>query len=168
MLRAFLASFCCGLLLSLAPSCGAGAPCGPATCPGCCDGNDCLEGTGLRECGAGGKACVACAPIEECRQGACQRFAVDYDASFPGDPDGGALNPDAGLFDAGPPGQDAGRDASVPDASVRDAGAIDAGRDAGGLDAGRDAGPADAGRPDAGSDDAGSDDAGSDDAGDGG
>jgi hypothetical protein len=132
-------SFGLGLWLA---SCGGSAPCGPQTCSGCCDSaGECLKGTAVFECGAGGLACVACQPNEACGAGSCQAFADgDYDASFPERRDA-AINFDAGTFDAGPPIIDAGR----PDAGAIDAGFIDAGR----VDSGMvgDAGRADAGPP---------------------
>jgi len=130
-------------------------PCGPGSCEGCCDeAGECLAGTGLFECGAGGNACTACEANEVCAAGACARFdGGDYDAAFPMDPDA-SYNLDAGTYDAGrDAGTDAGFDAGRPDAGV-DAGRPDAGFDAGRPDAGFDAG-----RPDAGSD-AGAPDAG--------
>jgi len=145
-------------------------PCGPGTCDGCCDeAGECLAGTALFECGAGGAMCAACLPNEICSAGACALFdGGEYDAAFPMDPDG-SYNLDAGVYDASRP--DAGVDAGRVDAGV-DAGRIDAGVDAGRVDAGFDAGRPDSG-VDAGVDagaDAGSDggeDAG-EDAGDGG
>lgn len=132
-----------GFSVSLA-SCGpTTAACGPGTCNGCCDSNgECLAGTAVFECGVGGAMCSACQANEVCREGACGLFPNgQYDANFPGGRDG-AVNFDAGLFDAGP----------IIDAGV-DAGRPDAGFDAGVMDAGRpDSGTMDAGRPDAGVD----------------
>ncbi len=127
----FSLSFGLGLWLA---SCGAPGPCGPNTCSGCCDSaGECLKGTAVFECGAGGLACVTCQPNEACGAGSCLAFAGgDYDASFPERRDA-AITFDAGTFDAGP----------LIDAGRPDAGAIDAGR----LDAGV---VGDAGRPDAG------------------
>ena len=142
--------------------------CNTSTCDGCCDeAGECLDGTGLFECGIGGNACQACASNLVCSAGECVLFdGGDYDAAFPLDPDGN-YNLDAGVYDASRP--DAGVDAGRPDAGF-DAGRPDAGFDAGRPDAGFDAGRPDAGfdagRPDAGSD-AGTD-AGSDAGGDGG
>lgn len=159
--------FFVSLFVVWANACGSQTrPCNASTCTGCCDeSGECLAGTGLRECGMGGAACASCAANEVCREQACALFdGVDYDASFPGDPDGN-YNFDAGVYDASRPdgGVDAGQDAGRADAGL-DAGRPDAGVDAGRPDAGFDAG-FDAGRPDAGSD-AGTD-AGAD-AGDGG
>lgn len=146
-----------GFTLSMA-SCGpAPKPCGPSTCQGCCDSNgECLAGTAVFECGAGGSMCLACQSNELCRTGVCETFdGGDYDANFPGARDA-SINFDAGLFDAGPifdagvdAGIDAGRiDSGVVDSGVRmDAGTTDAGR----VDSGvMDSGVMDAGRPDAG------------------
>ncbi|MBL8951433.1 MAG: hypothetical protein JNK82_11680 [Myxococcaceae bacterium] len=149
---------------------GSTKPCDPSTCMGCCDeAGECLAGTNLFECGAGGGRCVACAANELCGGGACLLFDGGYDAAFPMDPDGN-YNLDAGVYDASRPdasvadaGRDGGVDAGRVDAGI-DAGRVDAGVDAGRVDAGFDAG-VDAGR-DAGVD-AGSD-AGADDGGDGG
>lgn len=112
---------------------------------GCCDeAGECLAGTGLFECGAGGARCIACAANQVCRGGGCGLFdGGEYDAAFPMDPDGN-YNLDAGVYDASRPDAgvaDAGRDAGV------DAGRVDAGFDAGRPDAG-----VDGGRPDAGAD----------------
>jgi len=116
---------------------------------GCCDeSGECLMGTALDECGAGGGQCIACAANQVCASGSCVRFDGGvYDASFPMDPDGN-YNMDAGVYDAGRPdsGSDAGFDAGF------DAGRPDSGVDAGRMDAGSDAGRADAGRSDAGAD----------------
>src|SRR5205809_731246 len=78
--------------------------CGPGACDGCCDeAGECHAGTGLFECGNGGKACVACAANEVCADFACGLFdGGDYDAAFPFEPDGN-YNLDAGVYDASRP-----------------------------------------------------------------
>lgn len=59
---------------------GTPAPCGPATCEGCCDERGaCLAGEVDVACGAGGVACVACE--DRCDPAAssqvwCQAYAV--------------------------------------------------------------------------------------------
>lgn len=121
------ASWCLlfGFLAGVAISCGAPAPskppCGPESCDGCCsDTGDCLAGTAVFECGAGGAACEACAANQVCRAGACALFeGGDYDASFPDAPDA-SVNRDAGVFmsDGGTGGTDAGTgDAGPQDVS---------------------------------------------------
>lgn len=109
---------------------------------GCCDENgECLAGSSLLACGAGGGACVTCAANQSCQAGACGLIdGGDYDASFPDRPDG-SINYDAGVYDAG-------SDAGIPDSGTTDAGGtMDAGTtdaggamDAGSSDAGMDAG----------------------------
>lgn len=107
-LRVAAAAFLAGLL---AASCGGGpAPkrdCTPANCQGCCDeSGECLSGSALFACGAGGEACVACEANQVCSMGACGLIAGgDYDGSFPDKPDA-AVRLDAGTFmpsDAGTP-----------------------------------------------------------------
>lgn len=95
-----LFGFLAGLVLSL--SCGTVAPpktCTPGECDGCCtEAGDCLAGTSVFECGAGGAACVACEANELCNAGSCGRFdGGDYDASFPERRDG-SVNYDAGVY----------------------------------------------------------------------
>lgn len=137
-----------GFTISMA-SCGAAPkPCGPSTCMGCCDSNgECLGGTAVFECGAGGSMCLSCQANELCRTGVCETFdGGEYDANFPQARDA-SINFDAGLFDGGPVIVDAGVDAGRVDSGVVDAGRMDAGT----TDAGRvDSGVVDAGRPDAG------------------
>ncbi len=57
---------------------GAPPPCSPSTCAGCCDASGaCQAGTATSACGAGGKACEACAgPQATCAQpgGYCAAF----------------------------------------------------------------------------------------------
>ncbi len=149
-LVAFAAALVVGFLVA---SCGPTAkPCGPSTCAdGCCDElGECVAGTALFECGAGGASCTRCQANQSCQQGTCSLIdGGDYDASFLMAPDA-AFDPEAGVYDAGPDaGADAGTDAGRPDAGVTDAGRPDAGpNDAGAADAGH----PDAGRPDAGAD----------------
>ncbi|HEY3817437.1 MAG TPA: hypothetical protein VGL81_09715 [Polyangiaceae bacterium] len=54
------------------------AVCDPATCNGCCEGNECLAGTDPNECGLNGQACLhcessnlACSPQQTCVQPPC-------------------------------------------------------------------------------------------------
>jgi hypothetical protein len=54
------------------------AVCDPATCNGCCEGNECLAGTDPNECGLNGEACLhcessnlACSPQRTCAQPPC-------------------------------------------------------------------------------------------------
>lgn len=100
---------------------------------GCCDENgECLAGTALQACGAGGATCAACEANQACHAGACGLIdGGDYDASFPDRPDS-SIHYDAGVFDAGP-GTDGGADAGRPDGGTTDAGSP---MDAGGADAG--------------------------------
>lgn len=120
--RVLVLGFGCGLLVSLIASCGPSmAPaksCSAATCEGCCtETGDCLAGTAVFECGAGGEACQACASNQVCQAGVCGSFENgDYDASFPDrpdasirydagvyrPPDSGVVMSDAGMTDAGP------------------------------------------------------------------
>jgi hypothetical protein len=116
-LRAASAAFVAGLLVA---ACGGGpAPkkeCTPSTCQGCCDeSGECLAGTALFACGAGGESCVACEANQVCTMGGCGLIAGgDYDASFPDRPDA-SVRYDAGVFMPG----DAG--------ATMDAGTMDAG-----------------------------------------
>lgn len=106
-----------GLLLSSSVSCGprpvVEKSCGPDSCSGCCtDTGDCLAGTAVFECGAGGAACAACDANQSCQAGVCALFLTgDYDASFPDAPDA-QVRLDAGTYvppaDAGTPPRDAG------------------------------------------------------------
>lgn len=120
--RSFAFGFLAGLVVALTASCGpAQAPqqeCSAATCEGCCtETGDCLAGTAVFECGAGGEACVSCAANQVCQAGVCGLFEHgDYDASFPEAPsltvrwdagvyqapDSGVVINDAGTTDAGP------------------------------------------------------------------
>lgn len=119
--RSLVMGFLAGFVLSASVSCGpsqpAGKVCGPGTCDGCCtDTGDCLAGTTVFECGAGGSACVPCEANQACNAGTCARFlGGDYDASFPDAPDA-SVNLDAGTY-------------RPPDAGMMtvDAGALDAG-----------------------------------------
>lgn len=116
--RAALVAFSLGFLAAACGPTDAPKPtCDANTCAGCCDEfGECVSGTAVFACGAGGGACVACAANETCEAGACGRFAGgDYDASFPDNPDA-AVRLDAGVFMPG----DAGTTAT-------DAGATDAG-----------------------------------------
>ena len=112
--------FVCGVLLgvvgSFSASCGGPqAPtksCSAASCQGCCsEAGDCLGGTAVFECGAGGEACVACQANQVCSAGACRLFENgDYDASFPDRPDA-SVRLDAGVYmppDSGTGTSDAG------------------------------------------------------------
>lgn len=121
-LRSLFVAFACGFALSLSASCGPAGPgakqCGPESCDGCCtETGDCLAGTAVFECGAGGAACLACEANQACNAGTCQRFLDGgYDAEFPDAPDGsvrldagtyrppdaGTMTTDAGATDAGP------------------------------------------------------------------
>jgi hypothetical protein len=77
---------------------------------GCCDSNgECVAGTALFVCGAGGAACVKCEANQACQAGACG--VID-----------GGVRGDAGVFDAGRP--DASVDAGRPDAGPVDAGPV--------------------------------------------
>ncbi|MDP2271006.1 MAG: hypothetical protein Q8N23_09610 [Archangium sp.] len=89
--------------------------CSAASCEGCCtESGDCLAGTAVFECGAGGGACSACAANEVCQAGACGVFENgDYDASFPELPDA-SIRYDAGVYrppDSGVVTVDGGTDA---------------------------------------------------------
>jgi hypothetical protein len=46
--------------------CGGAAVCDPSTCHGCCDGDACLLGNTVDECGLDGDPCVACATGQSC------------------------------------------------------------------------------------------------------
>lgn len=47
--------------------------CGPASCPGCCDGDTCVYGNQDAACGTGGAACVDCSSSHRsCITGACE------------------------------------------------------------------------------------------------
>ena len=63
------------LTLGFVSACGVSPrQCSAKNCAvGCCDEDgECLKGTGLLECGAGGAKCARCAPDETCRSGACE------------------------------------------------------------------------------------------------
>lgn len=120
--RVFVVGVLSGLLASVTASCGQGmAPaksCSAATCQGCCsESGDCLAGTAVFECGAGGEACFSCQSNQVCQAGVCGLFENgDYDANFPDrpdasirwdagvyrPPDSGVVVVDAGMTDAGP------------------------------------------------------------------
>ncbi len=63
------------LLLLALPGCGlvlGAAPCGPATCAGCCGADGaCLDGTAVDSCGWAGNRCDVCVAPQACVQGAC-------------------------------------------------------------------------------------------------
>ena len=93
-------AFCAGFAVSFLHACGPTLkPCSTATCKGCCDLNgECLAGSSVFECGAGGTACQRCEANQTCAEGACALFTDgDYDASFPNKP-GDPFNRDAGVF----------------------------------------------------------------------
>jgi len=46
--------------------------CGPGTCAGCCEGDECKAGDETGKCGKGGNACQACASNDTCKSGACE------------------------------------------------------------------------------------------------
>lgn len=113
--RFLVVGFVIGLAASSLVGCGGPMQmtksCSAATCQGCCSATgDCLSGTALFQCGAGGEACATCAPNETCSSGVCSLFPNgDYDASFPDNPDG-SIRYDAGVFM--PP------DSGMPDAGM--------------------------------------------------
>jgi len=51
--------------------------CGPWSCDGCCDGDECRAGNDDDECGAGGAACQACGRWGECSDAAICELAAD-------------------------------------------------------------------------------------------
>ncbi len=110
----FVVAFCVGFGVSFLDGCGPNVkPCSASTCQGCCDANgECLAGSAVFECGAGGNACQRCEANQACHEGHCALFAEgDYDASFPERP-GETYNPDAGIFrpsDGGNPDAGIGR-----------------------------------------------------------
>lgn len=117
-LRVFVVSFLAGAVMA---ACGpAPTPtksCSAETCEGCCsESGDCLAGTAVFECGAGGEACVACSSNQVCQAGACGLFENgEYDAHFPDRPDA-SIRYDAGVFMA----PDSG--VVISDAGMTDAG----------------------------------------------
>lgn len=58
--------------------------CGPANCPGCCAGNECVVAETPAACGKAGQACFACAPNETCDAGVCKPAATCDPATCPG------------------------------------------------------------------------------------
>ena len=52
------------------PDSGSGM-CGPAVCPGCCQGNTCIDPPSSGACGTAGFPCVVCGPGETCQNGQC-------------------------------------------------------------------------------------------------
>lgn len=52
-------------------TCQAPVLCGPANCPGCCVGNNCVVATTPAACGKGGQVCKGCAVNEACTAGVC-------------------------------------------------------------------------------------------------
>lgn len=120
--RSVFVAFLSAFVLSAVAACGPTGPglkqCGPESCEGCCtETGDCLAGTAVFECGAGGGACLACEANQVCSAGSCHRFLDGgYEAAFPDAPDasvrldagtyvapdGGAQLADAGVGDAGP------------------------------------------------------------------
>ncbi len=74
-------------------------PCGPSTCPGCCDPNgDCRAGTESNACGSSGGACVDCVPLDHgcdektrqcsgpvpCSPSNCQGCCLNQNTCMPG------------------------------------------------------------------------------------
>jgi hypothetical protein len=45
--------------------------CGPTTCVGCCENNECKGGSDVAACGTNGEACSACTGDEQCVNGTC-------------------------------------------------------------------------------------------------
>ena len=77
-------------------------PCGPGTCPGCCQGNVCQAGTTLPLCGAGGTPCEDCAAVGQvCVGNTCQGCATS--AQCPGDEVCVKAAPDAPAGSCEPP-----------------------------------------------------------------
>lgn len=63
--------------------------CGPWTCPGCCRGEDCLDGTEDDACGSTGVACVDCTSQGSmCALMACLNCTPNCDGKLCGDGDG--------------------------------------------------------------------------------
>ena len=52
-------------------TCQTPVTCGPANCPGCCVGNNCVVATTPAACGKGGEVCRGCAVNETCNAGTC-------------------------------------------------------------------------------------------------
>jgi len=46
-------------------------PCGPNSCRGCCNGDECVVGSASTACGANGEACTACAAGLSCSNHKC-------------------------------------------------------------------------------------------------
>lgn len=64
------------LVLTMAAAlgaCGSNEPmtCGPENCPGCCRAGQCLSGSAVQACGAGGDACASCVLGQDCTNGVC-------------------------------------------------------------------------------------------------
>lgn len=57
------------------PDAGAGLGCGPSTCRGCCQNNECIDPgfQSAEACGSNGGACVGCVQGDVCVLGACER-----------------------------------------------------------------------------------------------
>jgi hypothetical protein len=65
-------------------TCQTPVTCGPANCPGCCVGNQCVVSTTAAACGKGGAACVACGANQTCTAGTCQAASTCGPASCNG------------------------------------------------------------------------------------
>lgn len=52
-------------------TCQTPVTCGPANCPGCCVGNNCVVATTPAACGKGGEVCRGCGANESCNAGVC-------------------------------------------------------------------------------------------------
>jgi hypothetical protein len=52
-------------------TCVDASQCSPSSCSGCCEGSQCLSGTGTSSCGSGGKPCQTCSSNQLCQSGAC-------------------------------------------------------------------------------------------------
>lgn len=116
LLRLALVGFLFGVLVAVAPSCGAGA-CNASSCPaGCCDAmGKCQPGTTPSVCGKGGATCGACAPGQACTLQIC---------GGPMGTGGGSAGTGGGFAAAG---GSAGGAASAGGSAMADAGCMDFG-----------------------------------------
>jgi len=80
--------------------------CDQFSCPiGCCKGKTCKPGTSNKECGKGGKQCVACAPDKTCVGGACGLSGACTGANCKGCCSGSKCHPGTGDQFCGKGGQ---------------------------------------------------------------
>lgn len=110
-LRALVAGFAAGWLLTTL-SCGQPKPaCGPGKCSGCCDSSgNCKPGSAPESCGSNGGACLGCAAGQACQGGFCTGGSGGGAGGGSGGGGGGGTGGGGGGGSGGGGGQDGGED----------------------------------------------------------